>query len=128
MRVNTDNPLLANFLAYHARGIWQFFPDFDIAKLEDPRCIFILRNLLPVGLFIYTEERPDIRVRLDYVAEDYRDLKSARYLFNRPQNTGTFEGFSGFIAAGGSVKHADYLRHVGFTEDAGRKGLFRKVI
>ena len=83
MRVNTDNPLLANFLAYHARGIWQFFPDFDITKLSDPRCIFILRNLLPVGLFIYTEERPDIRVHLDYVAEDYRDLKSARYLFNR---------------------------------------------
>jgi len=128
MRVNMDNPLLPNFLAYHARGIWQFFPDFDIAKLENPRCIFILRNLLPVGLFIYTEERPDLRVHLDYVAEDYRDLKSARYLFSRPQNTETFEGFSHFAALSGSAKHADYLRRVGFEEDAGRKGLFRKNI
>ena len=74
MPVNTGNPLLANFLAYHARGIWQFFPDFDLARLKDPRCVFILRNLLPVGLFIYTGERPEIKIHLDFVAEDYRDL------------------------------------------------------
>ncbi|OGS12355.1 MAG: hypothetical protein A2234_07790 [Elusimicrobia bacterium RIFOXYA2_FULL_58_8] len=128
MRVETANPLLANFLAYHARGIWQFFPDFDLAKLPDPRCIFILRNLLPVGLFVYTEQRPDISIHLDYVAEDYRDLKSARYLFNRPQNTETFEGFSGFTALSGSAKHTSYLRRMGFEEDGVKKGLFRKKI
>ena len=128
MRVETGNPLLANFLAYHSRGIWQFFPDFDISKLKDPRCIFILRNLLPVGLFIYTEERPDICVQLDYVAEDYRDLKSARYLFNRPQNTETFDGFSHFTAVSGTPKHADYLRRVGFEEDGQKPGYFKKKI
>ncbi|PIU17780.1 MAG: hypothetical protein COT18_12210 [Elusimicrobia bacterium CG08_land_8_20_14_0_20_59_10] len=128
MRVNTDNPLLANFLAYHARGIWQFFPDFELARLGDPRCIFILRNLLPVGLFIYTERKPDIDIHLDYVAEDYRDLKSARYLFNRPQNTRTFDGFSHFCALSGSPKHTGYLRRLGFEEDAGRTGFFRKQI
>lgn len=128
MEVKTGDPLLANFLAYHARGIWQFFPDFDISKLKDPRCVFILRNLLPVGLFVYTEERPDIAVHLDYVAEDYRDLKSARYLFNRPQNTETFKGFGRFTAVSGSAKHAGYLRRVGFTEDAERRGFFYKSI
>ena len=128
MQVENSNPLLANFLAYHARGIWQFFPDFDLAKLQNPRCIFILRNLLPVGLFIYTEERPDIHVRLDYVAEDYRDLKSARYLFNRTLNAETFEGFTHFTAASGSPKHTEYLRRLGFEEDAERKGFFRKKI
>lgn len=128
MSAGPGDPLVANFLAYHARGIWQFFPDFDLAKLREPRCIFILRNLLPVGLFIYTEEKPDITVQLDYVAEDYRDLKSARYLFNRPQNTETFEGFTHFAAFSGSAKHADYLARVGFEEDPARKGCFRKKI
>jgi hypothetical protein len=128
MPVNTDNPLLANFLAYHARGIWQFFPDFDLAGLREPRCIFILRNLLPVGLFIYTEESPEVRVHLDYVAEDYRDLKSARYLFNRPQNAETFGGFTHFSARGGSARHEQYLRRMGFDEDPAKKGLFRKLI
>ncbi|MBI4352154.1 MAG: hypothetical protein HY550_12025 [Elusimicrobia bacterium] len=128
MPVETRDPLLANFLAYHAPGIRQFFPDFDPGGLKEPRCIFILRNLLPVGLFIYTEESPDIRVHLDYVAEDYRDLKSARYLFSRPQNPETFKGFSSFTAAGGTAKHAAYLKRVGFAEDAARKGFFRKKI
>ncbi len=128
MQVSNADPLLANFLAYHARGIWQFFPDFDLAALKAPRCIFILRNLLPVGLFVYSEERPAIRIHLDYVAEDYRDLKSARYLFNRPQNPELFAGFTHFEAAGSSPKHADYLRRVGFAEEEGRKGFFRKSI
>ncbi len=128
MPVAGTDPLLANFLAYHARGIWQYFPDFDLSKLESPRCVFILRNLLPVGLFIYTEERPEIRVRLDFVAEDYRDLKSARFLFNRPQNPETFSGFTRFTAAGDSPRHEEYLRKVGFVEDKDRKGLFSRKI
>ncbi|OGR77983.1 MAG: hypothetical protein A2X32_11765 [Elusimicrobia bacterium GWC2_64_44] len=128
MPVGGADPLLANFLAYHARGIWQFFPDFDLSSLKDPRCVFILRNLLPVGLFVYTEEKPDIRVHLDYVAEDYRDLKSARFLFNRPQNPETFAGFTDFCASAASEKHAGYLRRLGFEELAGKPGTFRKKI
>lgn len=128
MEVGTADPLLANFLAYHARGIWQFFPDFDLSKVKAPRCVFILRNLLPVGLFVYSEELPDIRVHLDYVAEDYRDLKSARYLFNRPQNAETFKGFSAFTALSGSPKHAEYLKRLGFEEERPGSGAFRKRI
>ncbi len=126
MPVETRDPLLANFLAYHGRGILQFFPDFDLSALKEPRCVFILRNLLPVGLFIYTAESPEIRVQLDYVAEDYRDLKSARYLFNRPQNPETFKGFEYFTAISGSPKHAAYLKRVGFEEV--KNGSFRKKI
>lgn len=127
MDAKAGDPLVANFLAYHARGIWQFFPDFDIQKLKDPRCVFILRNLLPVGLFVYTEESPDIRVHLDYVAEDYRDLKSARFLFNRSRGAGAFSGFESFVATSGSRRHTEYLLRVGFAEDKG-KGTFRKKI
>lgn len=128
MPVATDNPLLGNFLAYHARGIWQFFPGFDLAALRGPRCVFILRNLLPVGLFIYTEEAPEIRVHLDFVAEDYRDLKSARYLFSHPANAETFGGFTHFAAQSGSQRHAQYLRRMGFSEDAARPGHFKRTI
>jgi hypothetical protein len=127
MRVNTDNPLLANFLAYYARGVWEFFPDFDLARLKDPRCVFILRNLLPVGLFIYTEEKPEIKIHLDFVAEDYRDLKSARFLFSGAHGAGAFEGFTHFAAASASPRHTAYLLRLGFEEDSAR-GQFRKKI
>jgi hypothetical protein len=126
MEVGTGDPLLKNFLAYHARGIWQFFPDFDIAALKAPKCVFILRNLLPVGLFIYTEEAPYIRIHLDYVSEDYRDLKTARFMFNGARNADTFKGFTDFTAASSSPKHSEYLARLGFSES--QKGSFRKAI
>ena len=128
MEVPPTDCLLENFLAYHAKDIWNFFPDFSLKAVKKARCIFILRNLLPVGLFIYTEEAPDIRIHLDYVAPDYRDLKSARYLFNRPQNAETFMGYAAFTALRGSPKHTAYLTRVGFEEDSSREGLFRKKI
>lgn len=43
-------------------------PGLRPRQAELPRCVFILRNLLPVGLFVYTEEAPEIRVHLDFVA------------------------------------------------------------
>lgn len=128
MPVGEGDPLLANFLAYHARGIWEFFPDFDLKGLKEPRCVFILRNLLPVGLFVYTEEKPEVRIRLDYVAEDYRDLKSARFLFNRSHASETFAGFTHFCAAAASEKHAGYLRRLGFEESPDHPGTFRRKI
>lgn len=128
MPVGVSDPLLANFLAYYARGVWEFFPDFDLKALKEPRCVFILRNLLPVGLFVYTEERPEIRVHLDFVAEDYRDLKSARFLFNRSHSHEAFAGFTHFCAAAASEKHARYLRRMGFEESPDRPGSFRRKI
>ncbi|MDA8242722.1 MAG: hypothetical protein M0025_01205, partial [Elusimicrobia bacterium] len=79
-------------------------------------------------LFIYTEEGADLRVHLDYVAEDYRDLKSARFLFNGARGGGAFAGFETFTAAAASEKHAAYLRKMGFEEEAGRRGFFRRKI
>lgn len=128
MPAGAGDPLLSNFLAYYARGIWQFFPEFDLKALKDPKCIFILRNLMPVGLFVYTEEAPEIRVHLDFVVEDYRDLKSARFLFNKGLHPETFGGFTCFRAAAGSELHAGYLRRMGFAEDPAGSGVFRKPV
>jgi hypothetical protein len=128
MPVGPGDPLLANFLAYYARGVWQFFPEFDLKALRDPRCVFILRNLMPVGLFVYTEEAPEIRVHLDFVIEDYRDLKSARFLFNKGLHPDMFKGFSCLRAAAGSEQHAGYLRRLGFAEDPPGSGIFRRPV
>ncbi len=128
MPVGPGDPLLANFLAYYARGIWQFFPEFDLKTLKEPRCVFILRNLMPVGLFVYTEEAPELRVHLDFVVEDYRDLKSARFLFNKGLHPDMFRGFSCFRASAGSEEHARYLLRVGFSEDPRGSGAFRRPV
>jgi hypothetical protein len=128
MPVNPGDPLLENFLAYHSKDIWKFFPDFSLSGVKNPRCVFILRNLLPVGLFIYTGEADRAVIRLDYVIEDYRDLKNARYLYTRPQNRADFGELKYFTALGASPAHRAYLRRIGFSEDPDNTGRFTKQI
>jgi hypothetical protein len=128
MPVDAGDPLLDNFLAYHARDIRKFFPDFSIKKIAGARCVFILRNLMPVGLFVYTEAAGSALIHLDYVITDYRDLKNARYLYNRPQNRADFKDLQYFTAAGASPAHASYLRKIGFSEDPQTAGRFIKRI
>ena len=128
MPVGAGDPLLENFLAYHSRDIWKFFPDFSLKTIAGPRCVFILRNLLPVGLFIYTEESGRALIHLDYVIEDYRDLKNARYLYNRPQNRADFKDLEYFTALSASPAHTAYLRKIGFSEDPKEAGRLIKKI
>ena len=128
MPVAAGDPLLDNFLAYHARDIWKFFPDFSVKEIPAPRCVFILRNLMPVGLFVYTEEAGRALIRLDYVIEDYRDLKNARYLYSRPQNREDFKDLQYFTAISASPAHAAYLKKIGFSEDPEASGRFIKKI
>ncbi len=111
-----NSSFLRRFLQFHKESISGFFPEFDLHKLIDPQGIFILRNMLPVGLFIYEEKAPYIRIHLDYVIPEYRDLKNARFLFRR---TGEFikdDYFDGFIVRSTVKAHRRYLEKLGFRE------------
>lgn len=126
--VKAGDALLENFLAYYYRDISLYFPDFSVKDLADPRCVFILRNLLPVGLFIYTAEGETINIHLDYVAPDYRDLKNARYLYNIQQKFAELKNVTRFAAVSRSAGHTAYLTRLGFTPDPGTPGRFVKQI
>ncbi len=77
----SDEAFLKPFLLMYKEDIARFFPDFDMASIPEPRCVFILRDLAPVGLFIYSDEgNGTARVHVDYVVPAYRDLKAARSL------------------------------------------------
>lgn len=128
MPVKPGDALLENFLSYYYRDISLYFPDFAVKDLPDPRCVFILRNLLPVGLFIYTAEGEIISIHLDYVAPDYRDLKNARYLYNIQQKFTELKNIRQFAAVSRSTEHTAYLTRLGFTPDPGSPGRFIKQI
>ena len=60
---------LKRFFLFHERELLNYAPGLTLEDLQTACTCLIFRNLLPVGLFIYTEEAPEIRVHLDYVAE-----------------------------------------------------------
>lgn len=113
-----DNRYLQRFLEFHRADIVNFSPGFDATAIHDPRIVFILRDMLPVGLVI-CEPGPDgdLHVRLDYVIPSYRDFRCAHYFYRSWSTVVDFPGARRFVAAGGSGRHRWYLRKVGFAAE-----------
>ncbi len=126
---DSNNPLLKKFLNYYGSDIKKFFPDFEKDKIETDKSFFILRNLIPVGLFIYKEISPtEIIIELDYAIPDYRDLKNARFVYFAQTKHFKKKGYK-IIHAESTIKaHKKYLTKIGFTETPQNSGKFTKQI
>jgi hypothetical protein len=113
-----DNRYVQRFLDFHRRDIERFFPDFDVAALREPHLVFILRDMLPVGLVICEPDADrNLVVRLDYVIPAYRDFRCAQYFYRSWKTVVDCPGAQRFIARGGVARHRSYLARVGFRTD-----------
>ena len=121
--------LLNKFFNFYERDIKQFFPKFDISKIEEDKSFFILRNLIPVGLFAYKEiSETEILIELDYAIPDYRDLKNARFVYFAQSNHFNKRGYKILTAETNNEIHKKYLHKVGFKESESNPNLFVKNI
>ena len=108
-------PYLRRFLEFHGEDIARYQPDFDLNAIEQPRGFFILRNMLSVGLFVYEVHGDTLRVHLDYVIPDYRDLRNAHFAYDDQREGFRAAGYSQYRATAKTTAHSKYLRKVGFT-------------
>lgn len=122
-----ESRFLREFLAFWEEDIRLFFPDFDLEAIEAPRARLILRNLNPVGVFIWEDQGNGVaEIKIDYVVPGYRDFRNACFLFK--DHTEEFEGFRIFEARAEHPQHRKYLRRLGFVEDPAEPGLFTRPI
>lgn len=125
----TDGPLLRKFLEFYKKDISLFFPDFNSSKIEEDKSFFILRNLIPVGLFAYKElSATEILIELDYAIPDYRDLKNARFIYFAQSNHFSKKGYKILRADSEIPAHQKYLKKIGFEESSQSIGHFFKKI
>jgi hypothetical protein len=124
-----NGPLLRKFLSFYNNDIKKFFPDFNETKIENAKSFFILRNLIPVGLFIYKEiNSQEILIELDYAIPDYRDLKNARFIYFAQSNHFTKNNYKILHAETKIPEHQKYLRKIDFIESPEKSGKFVKNI
>jgi len=109
-----QSPFLKMFIKYYKQEILKFFPEFELSKLNNPRCVFILRNLMPVGLFICLPYKSMLEIKIDFVTKEYRDLKNAHYLFHSRSEIFKEQGFKAFIMKSDIDAHVNYLKKIGF--------------
>ena len=111
-----DSEYLQRFLGFYEKEIARFLPEFAFVPAEKQMIFFVLRNLVPAGVFI-VEARPDgaLFIALDFVIPGYRDFKIGQFLF--AASAGLFEakGFQKLYSLPGNPAHEKYLRRMGFA-------------
>ncbi len=127
--LDPNHPYLNEFLDFHSTDIQKFSPEFNKNKIANANCFFVLRNLVPVGIFIYENINPgDANILLDYAIPDYRDLKNAEYLYYAESKFLKEKGITSLTAESSVKEHRKYLKKLGFSESKTEKNTFRKKL
>lgn len=127
LEIRGDNKYLLRFLEFHRKDIERFFPGFVYKPEMNTVSFFVLRNTAVAGLVLaHRRDNGELRVGLDYVIPEYRDLKNGKFVYDDMENSLKSTGITHFVAEANSAKHAKYLKKLGFKP--GGEGLMEKRI
>ncbi len=110
LETDLSSNYIARFLIFHAEEIAKYQPEFTPPD-EPAEVFFILRNMVPVGLWIGHEVEGDrLQVDLDFVIPRYRDAKAGVFFYGDDGPVAQRVLLTPPPAAG----HAPYLGKMGF--------------
>lgn len=114
LEVRSVSNYLRHFLDHYAEDIEAAWPGFRYRPEERPLTLFILRDLVPAGLFVAKVLDDDtLALELDYAIPGYRDFKIGRYLY--AGSSLRDRGFRRIVAEPPGENAADYLAKMGFS-------------
>ena len=116
LEVSPKSEYLRAFVEFYKTDILGIIPSYTHKSEEGLLCFFILRNMMPAGLFIAKVQGEEAHVQLDYVIPNYRDFQVARFIFD--ENAAFFleRGIRRFVSEGGSPIHQTYLEKMEFVK------------
>jgi len=117
LEVSPKSEYLRTFVEFYKTDILGIIPSYTHQTDDDLLCFFILRNMMPAGLFIAKVQAEEAHVQLDYVIPNYRDFQVARFIFD--ENAAFFleRGIRRFVSEGGSPIHQTYLEKMEFVNN-----------
>lgn len=126
LEVGIGSEYLQAFLAFYRDQIARYFPGFTPPPTDSALALFVLRDLIPAGLLLGRIEGDTLRVHLDFVIPQYRDLKVGTFLFRDRSDHLIARGIRSVVTEPGAPAHARYLEEIGFAPDhAGDAALYR---
>lgn len=114
MQVRADSAYLKKFLEFYRTEISEFVPTYQFKPADDQIVVFILRNMLPVGVVIVKPEGEEARIFLDFVIPGYRDFRAGKFLLEESAEFYRQLGIQRLSTASGSKRHETYLQRMGF--------------
>ncbi|MCC7117623.1 MAG: GNAT family N-acetyltransferase [Anaerolineales bacterium] len=119
MEVNYDSRYLKNFLEFYKKEISEFVPTYRFQPSPGHLVVFVLRNMLPVGVLIVRAEGKQAEIFLDFVIPGYRDFRAGKFLFERSFDYFREKGIKRLVSEPGNAVHEAYLKRMGFQLEDG---------
>lgn len=119
MEVPADSAYLKQFLDFYRREILEFIPTYLFKPKNDQLVVFVLRNMVPVGVLIVKPEGEAGRIFLDFVIPGYRDFRAGKFLFEESAGFFRQKGIVRLLSEPGNRRHETYLRRMGFQWEDG---------
>lgn len=120
LEVRQGSRYLEHFIEHYAADIQRFLPGFHYEPRPDRYRAFILRDMVPAGLFICDLDGTSTgQIQLDYVIPAYRDLKVGKFLYSSNSSIFADPRITHLESPAGSEKHQRYLERMGFQPVAG---------
>ena len=122
LEVGSTSAYLQYFLTFYKSEIEHFIPDYRFAPSEKQLIIFVLRDMVPAGLFIgERNEHGEFHIFLDFVIPSYRDFKIGNYLYYQ---SGFFQQhhIRKLMSTPHNSDHAKYLQRMGFQQETDQSG------
>ncbi len=128
--VEKSDEYLKAFLAFYRKNIEKAMPFTEGDLLNSSYRFFILRNMVPAGLFIVNEyDKETLEITLDYATPAYQDFQTGAHVFKRTSEVFQAQGYKQFITFTQDESHMKYLNRMAFkpTTVHNRKAFIRTI-
>ncbi len=127
--LSPSHEYLQKFLDFYKYDIKKFFPNFSFDDLSGKEFYFILRNLVPAGLFVIKRlENYEAEIVLDYAVPAYRDLSNGKFVYDAENTFLKEKGIKQLRTFSNVKAHRQYLEKVGYRLSEHDSDLFIKTV
>jgi N-acetylglutamate synthase-like GNAT family acetyltransferase len=114
--IDKNSEYYSMFMEYNKKEIQKFFITDEFTLTENSIGFYILRDLIPAGIFIGRKKDDILEVDLDFVMPAYRDFKTGQFVYKDSILVFKEKGISRITASAKHVEHHNYLMKMGFDK------------
>ncbi|MCF7923601.1 MAG: GNAT family N-acetyltransferase [Candidatus Izimaplasma sp.] len=117
LKIQKNNEYFEYFVEHNKQDMKKIYKDTDIDYKDAEYSFYILRDIMPVGVFIANKyDNKTLKVELDYVIPSYRDFKAGKYIYGKNKDIFLSKGYTKLITFADNQKHEKYLKKMGFEK------------
>lgn len=130
LHVLPESKYLQDFIDFYGDEIQgRFQPEYVYSPNPGQTAAFVLRDMVPTGLFIGQHGADgSFEVLLDFVIPQYRDFKIGRYVYAAGSDVWASSEPTCAWARSSNDEHAKYLRRMGFIERPAEPGVYEVAL